>query len=182
MLIQIPLQQRAPLPQAALAEAATEAVLGAGVQPPPPLQQAAAGLPHLPGPLPRQLGPATWSVVHNMFLRLSTNCRVSFQVPLTALTLLYHYCWFSLYEGVLGVRLPLPELLLPLIRSLAPASCNNTVDTGHCSTGTAALALQHCRWVPGWVCRLCRARTSSMNMAAAVWRISCNWWYRSSDS
>ena len=63
MLIQIPLQQRAPLPQAALAEAAAEAgqgrVLGAGVQPPPPLQQAAAGLPHLPGPLPRQLGPAT---------------------------------------------------------------------------------------------------------------------------
>ena len=135
MLIQIPLQQRAPLPQAALAEAATEAVLGAGVQPPPPLQQAAAGLPHLPGPLPRQLGPATWSVVHNMFLRLSTNCRVSF--PLTALILLYHYCWFSLYEGVLGVRLPLPELLLPSIsRSLAPASCNNTVDT---------VALQHCR-------------------------------------
>ena len=63
MLIQIPLQQRAPLPQAALAEAAAEAdegrVLGAGVQPQPPLQQAAAGLPHLPGPLPRQLGPAT---------------------------------------------------------------------------------------------------------------------------
>ena len=59
MLIQIPLQQRAPLPQAALAEAAAEAVLGAGVQPPPPLQQAAAGLPHLPGSLPRQLGPVT---------------------------------------------------------------------------------------------------------------------------
>ena len=144
MLIQIPLQQRAPLPQAALAEAAAEAVLGAGVQPPPPLQQAAAGLPHLPGPLPCQLGPATWSVVHNMFLRLSTNCRVSFQVPLTALILLYHYCWFSLYEGVLGVRLPLPELLLhSIIRSLAPASCNNTVDTGHCSTA----ALQVGTWL-----------------------------------
>ena len=74
-----------------------------------------------------------------MFLELSTNCRVSFQVPLTALILLYHYCWFSLYEGVLGVGLPLPELLLPLIRSLAPASCNTlTVDTAalqqHCST------------------------------------------------
>ena len=151
MLIQIPLQQRAPLPQAALAEAAAEGdegrVLGAGVQPPPPLQQAAAGLPHLPGPLPCQLGPATWSVVHNMFLRLSTNYRLSFQVPLTALILLYHYCWFSLYEGVLGVRLPLPELLLPLIRSLAPASCNNTVDTGHCSTGTAAL---HCMQTADW--------------------------------
>ena len=145
MLIQIPLQQRAPLPQAALAEAAAEAgqggrVLGAGVQPPAPLQQAAAGLPHLPGPLPRQLGPATWSVVHNMFLELSRNCRVNFQVPLTALIVLYHYCWFSLYEGVLGVRLPLPELLLPLIRSLAPASCNNTVDTA---------ALQHCRYLAG---------------------------------
>ena len=136
MLIQIPLQQRAPLPQAALAEAATEAVLGAGVQPPPPLQQAAAGLPHLPGPLPCQLGPATWSVVHNMFLELSRNCRVNFQVPLTALIVLYHYCWFSLYEGVLGVRLPLPELLLPLIRSLAPASCNNTVDTAALQVGT----------------------------------------------
>ena len=63
MLIQIPLQQRAPLPQAALAEAATEVgqgrVLGAGVGPPPPLQPAAAGLPPLPSPLPRQLGPAT---------------------------------------------------------------------------------------------------------------------------
>ena len=61
MLIQIPPQQRAPLPQAALAEAAAEAgqggrVLGAGAE----LQQPAAGLPHLPGPLPRQLGPATW--------------------------------------------------------------------------------------------------------------------------
>ena len=151
MLIQIPLQQRALLPQAALAEAAAEAVLGAGVLTQPPLQQAAAGLPHLPGPLPCQLGPATWSVVHNMFLELSRNCRVNFQVPLTALIVLYHYCWFSLYEGVLGVRLPLPELLLPLIRSLAPASCNNTVDTGHCSTGTAALALQHCSTAGGYL-------------------------------
>ena len=58
MLIQIPLQQRAPLPQAALAEAAAEAGQGR-VLTPPPLQQAAAGLPHLPGPLPCQLGPAT---------------------------------------------------------------------------------------------------------------------------
>ena len=69
MLIQIPPQQRAPLPQAALAEAAAEAgqggrVLGAGAGPQPPLQQPAAGLPHLPGPLPRQLGPGwyTWSL------------------------------------------------------------------------------------------------------------------------
>ena len=65
MLIQIPPQQRAPLPQAALAEAAAEAgqggrVLGAGAE----LQQPAAGLPHLPGPVPRQLGPGwyTWSL------------------------------------------------------------------------------------------------------------------------
>ena len=72
-----------------------------------------------------------------MILELSTNYRVSFQVPLTALILLYHYCWFSLYEGVLGVSLPLPELLLPSItRCLAPASCNNTVDTAALQVGT----------------------------------------------
>ena len=61
--------------------------------------------------------------------------------------LLYHYCWYSLYERVLGVRLPLPELLLlPLSWSLAPASCNNTAMVTaalqHCSTAGTWLGLQ----------------------------------------